>query len=86
MPLGLGTLAMIGGGAIAAAGFIPIAIGFGTAGVVAGSIAAATQTYVVQTINNMLDGYAKSSQLKNYAKSSQIPTYVMVNGVKYTLH
>jgi len=37
---------MIGGGAIAAAGFIPIAIGFGTAGVVAGSIAAATQSSI----------------------------------------
>ena len=46
MPFGIGTIAMIGGGAIAAAGFIPIAIGFGTAGIVAGSIAAATQSSI----------------------------------------
>ncbi len=46
MPFGIGTIAMIGGGAIAAAGFIPIALGFGTAGIVAGSIAAATQSSI----------------------------------------
>ena len=46
MPFGLGTIAMIGGGALAAAGFIPIAIGFGTAGVVAGSVAAAAQSSI----------------------------------------
>ena len=46
MPFGLGTIAMIGGGAIAAAGFIPIVIGFGTEGVVAGSVAAATQSSI----------------------------------------
>ena len=28
MPFGIGTIAMIGGGAIAAVGFIPIALGF----------------------------------------------------------
>ena len=46
MPFGIGTLAMIGGGAIAAAGFIPIALGFGGAGIVVGSIAAATQSSI----------------------------------------
>ena len=36
MPFGLGTIAMIGSGAIAAAiGFIPIAIWFGSAGIIA---------------------------------------------------
>ena len=44
MPYGIGTIAMIGGGAIAAAGFVPIALGFGTLGIVAGSVAAATQS------------------------------------------
>ena len=46
MPFGLGTLAMIGGGAIAAVGLVPIALGFGTAGIVAGSVAAATQSSI----------------------------------------
>ena len=46
MPFGLGTLAMIGGGALAAVGFVPMAIGFGTAGVIAGRIAAATQSSI----------------------------------------
>ena len=46
MPFGIGTIAMIGGGAIAAAGFIPIALGFGAAGIVAGSVAAATQSSI----------------------------------------
>ena len=46
MPFGIGTIAMIGGGTIAAAGFIPIALGFGAAGIVAGSVAAATQSSI----------------------------------------
>ena len=46
MPFGIGTIAMIGGGAIAAVGFISIALGFGTVGIVAGSIAAATQSSI----------------------------------------
>ena len=46
MPFGLATLAMIGGGVIATVGLVPIALGFGTAGVVAGSIAAATQSSI----------------------------------------
>ena len=46
MPFGLGTLTMIGGGAIAAVGLVPIALGFGTAGIVAGSVAAATQSSI----------------------------------------
>ena len=46
MPIGISAIIMIGGGAIAAAGLIPIAIGFGTTGVVAGSIAAATQSSI----------------------------------------
>ena len=46
MPFGLGTLTMIGGGAIAAVGLVPIALDFGTAGIVAGSVAAATQNSI----------------------------------------
>ena len=46
MPIGIGTVAIVGGGALAAVGLIPIAIGFGTTGVVAGSIAAATQSSI----------------------------------------
>ncbi len=46
MPYGLGTLAMIGGGIIGAAGVIPMAIGFGTAGIAAGSIAAGIQSSI----------------------------------------
>ena len=46
MPFGLGVLAMIGGGALAAVGLVPLAIGFGTTGVVAGSIAAAAQSSI----------------------------------------
>ena len=37
---------MISGGVIAAAGLVPIALGFGSAGIVAGSIAAATQSSI----------------------------------------
>ena len=46
MPYGLGTIAMIGGGAIAAAGLVPIALGFGTVGIMAGSVAAAIQSSI----------------------------------------
>ena len=46
MPYGIGTLAMIGGGIIGAAGLIPMAIGFGTAGIAAGSIAAGIQSSI----------------------------------------
>ena len=44
MPFGIGTIAMIGGVAIAAAGLIPMALGFGSVGIIAGSVAAATQS------------------------------------------
>ena len=46
MPFGIGTIAMIGGGVIGAVGIIPMPIGFGTTGIVAGSIAAATQSSI----------------------------------------
>ncbi len=46
MPYGIGTLAMIGGGIVGAAGLIPMAIGFGTAGIAAGSIAAGIQSSI----------------------------------------
>ena len=42
----LGTLTIVGGGVIAATGFIPIALGFGGAGIAAGSVAAATQSSI----------------------------------------
>ena len=46
MPYGLGTLAMVTGGIVGAAGLIPMAIGFGTAGIAAGSIAAGIQSSI----------------------------------------
>ena len=42
----MGIVAMIGGLVIGALGIIPMAIGFGTTGIVAGSIAAATQSSI----------------------------------------
>ena len=46
MSFGFGSLAMIRGGAIAAVGFIPIALGLRTTGVVSGNVAAATQSSI----------------------------------------
>ena len=46
MPYGIGTIAMIGGGIIGAAGVIPIALGFGATGIAAGSIAAGIQSSI----------------------------------------
>ena len=46
MSSSLGKIAMIGGGAIAATGLIPIGLGFGTAGITAGSAAAAAQSAI----------------------------------------
>ena len=43
---GIGTLVIVGGGALAAVGLIPMAIGFSTTGIIAGSIAAATQSSI----------------------------------------
>lgn len=37
---------MIGGGAISAAGLVPIALEFGTDGIVAGSVTAATKSSI----------------------------------------
>ena len=46
MSFGFGSFAMIRGGAIAAVGFIPIALGLRTTGVVSGNVAAATQSSI----------------------------------------
>ena len=46
MPYGIGTITMIGGGIIGAAGFIPIGLGFGTVGITAGSVAAGIQSSI----------------------------------------
>ena len=46
MSFGFGSLAMIRVGAIAAVGFIPIALGLRTTGVVSGNVAAATQSSI----------------------------------------
>ena len=46
MSFGFGSLTMIRGGAIAAVGFIPIALGLRTTGVVSGNVAAATQSSI----------------------------------------
>ena len=53
MPFRIGTIAMIGGGIIGALGIIPMAIGFGTTGIVAGSIAAATQSGIGTAITGI---------------------------------
>ena len=46
MSFGFGSFAMIRGGAIAAVGFAPIALGLRTVGVVSGRVAAATQSSI----------------------------------------
>ena len=46
MSFGFDSLAMIRGGAIAAVGFAPIALGLRTVGVVSGRVAAATQSSI----------------------------------------
>ena len=59
MPFGLGTIAMIGSGAIAATGFIPISIGFGSAGIIAviqSSIGTFTAGSTFATIGSTITG------------------------------
>ena len=46
MSSGIGKIAMIVGGVIAAVSFIPITLGFSTAGIVGGSVAAAIQSMI----------------------------------------